>query len=432
MSFARWRDRLTLLLLALLPWQARWIGNPRELLGVPWEQGTASVFALELLTLAALLCHAAASGRGEEPRPAAPRWLKLAGLIPLWAFVSILWAGDRAAASFTAMHLFHGYALACLLLVSRVRLAQALAAFAGGAAASAALGLWQSFAQADFASTWLGVSAHPVQDPGTSVIGTAGGRHLRAYGSLPHPNILGGYAAAGLVAAFALASEEGRLRRWMPAFAAVLSAGLVASFSRSGWLAALVALAVGALMPRAVDAAARRRLLPTFAAAAVTALLVTAVSLPAVTSRVTGQGRLEAKSVDERSSAFLDGLSVVRADPAAGTGVGNYLPIANGLFGSLSDPYAVQPPHVVPLLVAAELGFLGLAVLVGALAAWWSDAAWLLRRARSPRVALAAALPIVLLVVSCFDHYPYDLFAGMTLVGALFGLFLKAGEESAA
>jgi hypothetical protein len=44
-------------------------------------------------------------------------------------------------------------------------------------------------------------------------------------------------------------------------------------------------------------------------------------------------------------------------------------------------------------------------------------------------VALTATLPIVILVVSCFDHYPFDLFAGTMLTGALFGLFLKAGEE---
>jgi hypothetical protein len=169
---------------------------------------------------------------------------------------------------------------------------------------------------------------------------------------------------------------------------------------------------------------------PALAASILAAVLVGALSLPVLTARLTGQGRLETKSVDERASSIADGLVLLKAYVATGTGVGNYLPTAFLEFGFPQDPYAVQPPHFVPLLVGAELGFFGLAILLGFVAAWWYDALWLMRRARSATVAATAALPGVVIVAACFDHYPYDLFAGILLTGALFGLFLKAGEES--
>ncbi|HJV33372.1 MAG TPA: O-antigen ligase family protein [Patescibacteria group bacterium] len=431
MSFARWRDRLVLVILALLPWQARYIKESAELLGAPWEQGTAALFALEVLILVALCCHLLANASRCEPKKAdAPIWLQLSALLPIYAFVSVFWSYDTIGSLFGAIHLFEGYALAYLIWVSGTRLSSALAAFAAGVAATSALGVWQSFTQTSFDSSWLGIAAHPVSEAGASVVETASGRFLRAYGTLPHPNVLGGYAAAGLVAALALGTEAGKGRRLLLPVTGVIAAGLAASFSRSAWIAAAAALAVALVVPRAVDAAARRRARPMLACAMLCAALVAVLSLPVVAARLTGHGRLETKSIEERATSLTDGYALFRAYLATGTGVGNYLPTAFLEFGFPEDPFAVQPPHFVPLLVGAELGFFGLAILLGFVAAWWFDALWLMRRARSARVAVAAALPIVVIVASCFDHYPYDIFAGTMLTGALFGLFLKAGEES--
>jgi hypothetical protein len=445
MQFARWRDRLVLVILALLPLQLRYIKEPAELLGVPWEQGTASLFALEVLILVALAFHLLATAARCEPKKSgAPIWLQLAVFMPIYAFVSVFWAYDTVGALFSAIHLFEGYALTYLIWASGVRLAQALTAFVLGVAATSALGVWQSFTQTSFGSTWLGISAHPLQEAGVSVIETASGRHLRAYGTLPHPNVLGGYAAAALVAAFALASDPPpealakggaqKGRRLLLPLIGVIAAGLVASFSRSAWLAAFVAIGVALAVPRAVDKAVRFRLRPMLACAALCAALVASLSLPALTARLTGQGRLEAKSIEERASSVTEGAEVFKRHVSLGTGVGNYLPTAFLELGDFEDPafdpYSIQPPHFTPLLVGAELGFFGLAILLGVVVAWWIDAIWLMRRAHSPRVAIAAALPIVIIVASVFDHYPYDIFAGTMLTGALFGLFLKAGEES--
>lgn len=159
------------------------------------------------------------------------------------------------------------------------------------------------------------------------------------------------------------------------------------------------------------------------------AAVVAAFAWPLLSARASFQGRLETRSVNERVSSFKEGWGVFLHSGAAGAGAGNALPAMFSLFGVPEDPYTVQPPHFVPLLVADELGALGLAALLACAGLWCLAAFRLIRRASSPAVAAAAALPLAVLIVGGFDHYPFDLFAGTMLAGACFGCFLKAGTE---
>lgn len=432
MSFALWRDRLTLLLVALLPWQARYIKETAALFGVPWEQGTAALFALDVLLLGAITCHLLDVAVSCEPRKAsAPLWLELSAIIPIYAFISVYWAYDTTGALFSLIRLCEGYALAYLLWVSKTPLATALRVFVVGTTLSAALGLWQFFTQTSFASTWLGISAHHAREAGVAVVENSAGRFLRAYGTLPHPNVLGGYVAAGLVATLALSMQALRYRPALFVAALVLGAGLVASFSRAAWLAAAFAFATALLFPRATRTMeARRHAAPVLLAALGGAVCVALFALPMLSTRLSFDGRLEARSVAERTSSAVDGTEMLLRYFATGVGIGNYLPTAFLSLGVPDDVYTMQPPHFVPLLVGAELGFFGLAILLGFVFAWWHAALWLLRRTSSALAAVASTLPMIVIVVSCFDHYPYDLFAGTMLTGACFGFFLKVGEEA--
>jgi hypothetical protein len=360
------------------------------------------------------------------------KWLQIASLLLIYAFVSVFWSYDTIGAIFSAIHLFEGYALAYLIWVSGVSLASALAAFVIGVASTSALGVWQAITQTSFASSWLGIAAHQANVAGVSVVETSSGRYLRAYGTLPHPNVLGGYAAAGLMAALALFSEAKKHRRSLLILAGVISIALILTFSRSAWIAALVAVGLSFTLPNAVDKAARIRLRPMTACVFLCVAITAFVSLPLITSRLTAEGRLETKSIEERVSSLVLGYDLLKSDLATGVGVGNYLPAAFAGLGLDVDLFSVQPPHFTPLLIGVELGFFGLAILLGFVVAWWFESVWLMRRTGSSRVAITAAIPIVIILVSVFDHYPYDIFAGTMLTGAIFGLFLKAGEENQA
>lgn len=433
MSFALWRDRLVLAILALLPWQARYIKEPAELMGVPWEQGTIAVFALEVLLLAALVCHLLARASGSESKKyVAPIWFQIAALIPAYAFISVFWAFDKIGAILSAIHLLEGYVLAYLIWVSALRLAPLLTAFVLGVASTSILGVWQVLTQTSFSSSWLGIALHEAGQSGVSVVETSSGRYLRAYGTLPHPNVLGGYAAAGLVACLALFSEAKRHRRLLLFLTAVISVALVLTFSRSAWIATLFAMGLAFTLPNAVDKSTRLGLRPIVTCIILCVASVAFICAPLIAPRLTAQGRLETKSIDERVSSLTQGYELLSSNLATGVGVGNYLPAAFMELGPAGDPFSVQPPHFTPLLIGVELGFFGLAILLGFIFAWWFKAVWLMRRTGSASAAIIATLPVVVILVSVFDHYPYDIFAGTMLTGAVFGFFLKAGEESRA
>jgi O-antigen ligase len=431
MIFSRWRDRLTLLIVALLPWQARYVKEPAELAGVPWERGTSSLFVLEVLLLLALLAHVLSASKADCERGEAPAPFRTAALLVLYAAFSVFWGYDTIAGLFSWFHLFDGFALAYLIWASKPPLKALMAAFVVGCLGSGLIGLWQFFTQSVAPSTLLGISGQEAYEPGVSVVESAAGRMLRAYGTLPHPNIFGGFMAMGLLAAAALAADarSPRARRAALAVIAVLAAALIASFSRSAWLgAALAALAAWTAVRRGLAeerARAFRTALIAFAAAAVMLVAV----WPMAATRLSGDGRLERKSFEERQTTADMAIGLFLRHYAFGVGIGNAEPVIILEDSAVMDAYAVQPPHFVPLAVAAELGFFGVAVLVGAAAAWLADARRMLRRGRGV-LPFLAALPIPIVVAGLFDHYPYTLFAGTMLSGFAFGAFFRAQAAS--
>ena len=168
MNFALWRDRLILLVLAVLPWQGRYIKEDADLNGFPWEQGVVSLFAIELLIFFALLSHLL-SGASTAPdaRREASSSFRLWALLLLYALISVFWSRDTLTGLFTWFHLFDGFALAFLLWTSNLTIRKCLAAFLVGASIAGAVGIGQFFMQTAGSSTWLGMAAHDPAATGT-------------------------------------------------------------------------------------------------------------------------------------------------------------------------------------------------------------------------------------------------------------------------
>lgn len=431
--FAWWRDRALLLLIFLLPWQGRFIKEVGLLGGVPWEQGTRSLYATELLLLAALVLQFLHASRKKDHAPAAsPVFLRFWMLFLLYALVSVIWAPSQGAAGTAWVHLFEGFALCYLLWVAGVTLRTALAAFLLGSAANAGLGIWQFLTQTTFASTALGVAAHPASEAGAIVVETGLGRFLRAYGLMPHPNVFGGFMAVSLAAATALfvGGAGRRASALLLGGVALFSAGLLASFSRSAWLAYAVFFGVFFLVRRGIfvhDAA--RRAKKAVLVQAVVLFLALLVALPLLMTRMTGAGRLEARSLNDRAAHASQAWRLIGEHYAAGVGIGNMPLAAWRELRPQLDPHGYQPAHNVLLLAAVELGFFGFMTMLGALWTWVAAAVPSFRRAREPLARAAAALPVLPLVLGAFDHYPLTLYAGTLLAGFCFGVFLKNEKD---
>jgi len=351
-------------LLAAAPLGTRYIGYMGNIGGVDIEPGTVSMFGTQiaaiLLVILALLSVASQGGVSpgwkKDPFPLAA--LLIVASAYLSAALSVRFTSGLVEASWVAL----GAAVFCAVRMLKPSTTIAAMALVAGAIVQALLGAVQFVTQEAAANKWLGMAVHLPSDVGASVVGTAGGRWLRAYGTLSHPNDLGMYLAIAAVLALAFAAGQERwMRRLGMAAAIVCAFGLVLTFSRSaaiGFTAGLVTLAIPALI---CTGKWRPRLSPSLIAAAVGLVALIAASLALyepVVSRVTADGRLERISIEERGSQIEDARSLLMRSPLLGVGPG-MMPYAMHRVDPGRDPWDYQYVHNTPLLVAVETGLLG-------------------------------------------------------------------------
>jgi O-Antigen ligase len=263
-----------------------------------------------------------------------------------------------------------------------------------------------------------------VSEGGTPVVlSPAGDRLLRGFGTFPHPNVLGGYLALALVCLPVLA--QGRFRRpmlWWPV-GVILAAGLLASFSRAGWLAALAGLSIWWL-------ASYRRGRAGWGLLGLVPLTVVVVAVsplaPTVATRVFPFGpeanALERGSVENRlaldRSAVAEGFDHL----PLGVGGGNYGAVA--LAEGYQEGWGEPAPNLA-LLIATELGLPGVVaaglVVVGVLRAIVC---------RGSLDVAAAAAGVALLMLAMVDHYLWTMPLGRVIGWAGLALLAARGPTT--
>ncbi|TAK05309.1 hypothetical protein EPO33_05085 [Patescibacteria group bacterium] len=391
----------------LIPWGARVIFLQPQVDGVTVEALTLSLFAVELLVYVA----AAVSVRTVRRRPSsAPRRAEFVlFVLVLWALASALWSPVPALAMQAAVRLLAA-ALLLYLLARQEDLGRVRDAFLLSAALQAGLGLWQLFAHEIGASTLLGVAAQHAAGP-SAVIESAAGRLLRAYGTFPHPNVLGGFLAAALVVALA-DWRQGRAGIVVSGAVPLIAAGLLASFSRSAWIAAAAGAFVLVAYLR-LD----HRLWLRLVAVGVVGILFAILVQPYLVARVTADGRLEERSINERKLALIQARGIFLAAPLTGVGIGQTVPALI----RAGEPL-LEPPHLVPAVVITELGPVGLLLAAAFLLTLFPRG-----RRVSPEAAALAACAAVL---SLFDHYLWTAVPGLLLGALIFALLLDHPRQT--
>lgn len=198
---------------------------------------------------------------------------------------------------------------------------------------------------------------------------------LRAYATLPHPNVLGGLLAVTLVLIAGIAAKGKRIF-----YIVVYGAGIIAlvlTFSRSAWVAALVGIAL----------VYKKKFL--FLVIPLLFFIVSTIGF-------------QDESVIVRKELGNASIAQFIQSPLVGVGLGNFLvELPNTLVSRRI--YFLQPVHNMYLLALSETGLVGLGVFALFLF-------YVLKKPSPARPAL-----ILLLFLGLIDHYPLTLQQGQLL-----------------
>ncbi len=275
--------------------------------------------------------------------------------------------------------------------------------------------LQQTLVPSELRLPWLPSDA---SEGGTPVVlSPAGDRLLRGFGTFPHPNILGGYLALALVCLPVLTQRWPRLAVLWWLLGVVVVAGLLASFSRAAWLAALAGLGIWWWT-------SHRRGRASWSLLGLVPVTVAVVALsplaPTVATRLFPFGpdtnALERGSLENRLALDRSAVSEGLDHLPLGVGGGNYgaVAVAEGYQEGWGEP----APNLA-LLIATELGLPGLLatamVVYGALRVIGDD---------GHLDVAAAAAGVALVLLAMVDHYLWTMPLGRAITWA--GLALLA------
>lgn len=259
----------------------------------------------------------------------------------------------------------------------------------------------------------LGEPVLRLQMPGVAKVDLPSGEKLlRAYGTLPHPNVLGGLLVATIVATGVLQGILASGRKvLLPVLIGVQIAGLFLTFSRSA-LASLLTLVLFYFILRYKKVKSQVLLL------LFVLVPVLLSSVPSVRSAFLS--RVVPPETDqflsERIRALGEAWLIFREHPVVGVGPGQLIPALTKRVpvGTRFEPWQYEYPHVVPMVIATELGVIGFALVV----LIWLSLAWSARF--HPGVFWGISLSLVFPLL--FDHYLWTIQPGRILLWGAFGV----------
>ncbi|MFA6551628.1 MAG: O-antigen ligase family protein [Patescibacteria group bacterium] len=429
------------LLIFLLPWQTRWMIKPGELNGGYWEYNTYSLYAFDILLAVFLFFCFFVFFRSkfkiQNSKFKIQKVWWLVGVLEFFVFLSIFFAPDWKLALYGYGRFLLGVGLLFLLTQIKYDKIKLYWSLVAAGVIQSSLAMQQFLTQTVIGNKWLGMAAQTAGDLGVSVVEAGDERFLRAYGSLPHPNILGGFLAIVLLVNIILYFDLWRIlwrKRHVdvsPANESAYQAGLLLSliffvinftgllltFSRSAWLGFFVGFVV-LLLHCSIVSRSKENVFNIlkfiFIIAAIGSLFIWGLRAP-ILGRLNIDNRLENKSLTERANYNQEAWQIIKKHWLFGVGIKNYgLGVYNEIDNNKSA-YAYQPAHNVFLLVWAETGIFGLfcffAFLLFCFLTLW-------RRRDFQSMSLLIATVVIML----FDHWIWSLGFGILLFWLVTGI----------
>ena len=186
----------------------------------------------------------------------------------------------------------------------------------------------------------------------------------------------------------------------------LFSIALALTFSRSAWIAWIVAMFVAMAWRK------KHALFPVVVSVLTMGVVLGAL-WPVTITRFDRTARLESRAIEERTASIADGIAVWKQAPWFGVGPAQYM---NTFFVQHQDTpwWQIAPPHNVFIAMVVEYGVTGalLVIIMDVLFLWH-----IVRRGGYR--TLFWFVPLIVLMQ--FDHYPWSLYSGVMLVGLYAG-----------
>ncbi|MCX6792530.1 MAG: O-antigen ligase family protein [Candidatus Falkowbacteria bacterium] len=420
---------LLIIFLFTLPWQTRWIINAGTIGKDYWEYGTISLYASDILLFIIIILQLLNRRLEKLKNDISTDNLLLLVISIFTLAANIYFSLNKGLSLFHAAWIILALGLFIVLRQDIITRSAALLSFVSGAAVVALLGSWQFISQTAPAVTWLGLAQHSSGDLGASVIETMAPdgvieRWLRAYGSLDHPNMLGGLAALAIFfCLYLIFKTEPKNKKGVIIIAAFifLTAGLIGSFSRTALIATGLAVIIYFIFAiKTGFMATIKKAIPLFIIGIIISALFALPYYYIFLPRLSANTRLEQLSTSERIAGYKESLPIIKQHLVIGSGLGTY-----GLALKDKDPkqlvWYYQPIHDLYLLILAEAGILGALLwlwfmLKNIISAW--------KKFPEDRFIISGTI-IVLLCIGLFDHWLMSLHFGLLFSAAALGLTLR-------
>ncbi|MHB0967591.1 MAG: O-antigen ligase family protein [Bellilinea sp.] len=397
------------LFVLLLPFSTFWPTSEPAAPNILPIYGSTGLYLTDIAAFLLLLTSAIGIRKARNdshPNLHFPSWVVFIPLllIPLLGLMTAAWAIDPGLAFYAAARWVLALGIFFAWQVKGLNTNRLMKVLLIGLAFQAVIGIMQVILKSPLGIP--GEMALSIDRPRAAVLWLEGEAWLRAYGLTFHPNVLGGFLTVGLILGLrGITTWSGRIVWWL------MAAGLMVSFSRSAWLAAVLVLIPLTIWLYRQKPELRKSLRITVGAVLGAGIISGIALLGPIMSRLDVFSSLsEYTSISARGELMALALQTIRQHPLTGIGAGNFPLLA--LNANTHD--AAHSVHHVALLLASEIG------AVGALLWYWLWLAPVLSLGKSlqtidPIVLVLTTAWLALGLISLWDSYPWSLEAGRLL-----------------
>lgn len=237
-------------------------------------------------------------------------------------------------------------------------------------------------------------------------------KFIRSYGTLPHPNILGGLLVLSLFFT-AFFWKNTKIRK---AIIIIQSLGLLTTFSRSAFIGYIGSMALLWIFMKPQLAIKKKltELLRLGGIAIIIFILIQTKTFYALKERILPQ--FNDKALTERSEYLKISANMIEKFPLFGTGVGNFTTRMQNFTDKKLAPWEHQPVHNVFALIASETGLIGLSLFLFGMAliiqTLYRENKKFSDRDSKENVYLLFLCIFVIIITMFFDHYWITLYQG--------------------